>query len=530
MRALSARARCALDHIHGGPDMGIRRRRLGRTFIAVASTAAVLACAGAALALQGLPAGGQVNNDPAAGIDPTQSVSGEDPANADVVGGALTAGVGRAVGGVPPAGGLRRRPVFVALVRGRSMDNAGGRHDRRQLERGAIVRRLAELRPGRGRRGAGDRLRRRRADRAVGDLVRGHDRERLRGRATSSRAASTTPATRTRASGCSPDRAAARRHQHVPVPSLNIHTNREAENPSVAGAHHRADATPGPGSPGRRRRPRPGPVNPIRSSSRSRSAQARPPARGYARRVGRATLPDGGFCWQQTGSHGSVPRRGPKPERRPHARRGQARHRLHRHRRTMCPGSSGTRRGTQHDGQATAQQRDGVRCQGRQDAPPPTAGSTGRPWAASSAASSMPRPAPQNFGSCAGRDERGNVLAEHQPGRQRRGPARRRRHDGPRQPDRALGGLGRDRRHGTSRCSSAARRGRRGGAVRDRQRRCSRSPAARRLEPARHHVLGQHAVRVVARGHRRRRRAGRSSAISSTRATRRSYSTAAARR
>jgi hypothetical protein len=52
----------------------------------------VLATAGSAFALQGLPAGQQVNNDPAAGINPAQSVGGEDPTNADVVGGALTAG------------------------------------------------------------------------------------------------------------------------------------------------------------------------------------------------------------------------------------------------------------------------------------------------------------------------------------------------------------------------------------------------------------------------------------------------------
>ena len=43
-------------------------------------------------ALQSLPPGSQVNDDPAAGINTALSVSGEDPTNADVVGGALTAG------------------------------------------------------------------------------------------------------------------------------------------------------------------------------------------------------------------------------------------------------------------------------------------------------------------------------------------------------------------------------------------------------------------------------------------------------
>ena len=72
--------------------MGIQRRRFGRPTIALAGTVAVLASAGSALALQGLPPGAQVNNDPGAGINPALSVSGEDPTNADVVGGALTAG------------------------------------------------------------------------------------------------------------------------------------------------------------------------------------------------------------------------------------------------------------------------------------------------------------------------------------------------------------------------------------------------------------------------------------------------------
>jgi hypothetical protein len=49
-------------------------------------------CAAAAWGLGGLPPSGRVNEDAAAGIDPTQSVGGEDPTNADVVGGALTAG------------------------------------------------------------------------------------------------------------------------------------------------------------------------------------------------------------------------------------------------------------------------------------------------------------------------------------------------------------------------------------------------------------------------------------------------------
>ena len=68
--------------------------RPSAAFLAALSAVCLLALAGtAAAALQGLPAdGSQVNNDPGAGISPTESVSGEDPANADVVGGSLVAG------------------------------------------------------------------------------------------------------------------------------------------------------------------------------------------------------------------------------------------------------------------------------------------------------------------------------------------------------------------------------------------------------------------------------------------------------
>jgi hypothetical protein len=55
-------------------------------------TVAALAAAGSAAAFQALPPGVQVNDDPAAGINPAFSVSGEDPTNSDVVGGALVAG------------------------------------------------------------------------------------------------------------------------------------------------------------------------------------------------------------------------------------------------------------------------------------------------------------------------------------------------------------------------------------------------------------------------------------------------------
>lgn len=72
--------------------MGVYRGKSRRARVTVAVTVAALAAAGSAAAFQALPPGVQVNDDPAAGINPALSVSGEDPTNADLVGGALTAG------------------------------------------------------------------------------------------------------------------------------------------------------------------------------------------------------------------------------------------------------------------------------------------------------------------------------------------------------------------------------------------------------------------------------------------------------
>jgi hypothetical protein len=51
---------------------------------------ATLVCAASAWGFQPLPAGGQVNDDPGAGIDPALSVSAAPPANADLAAGSLT--------------------------------------------------------------------------------------------------------------------------------------------------------------------------------------------------------------------------------------------------------------------------------------------------------------------------------------------------------------------------------------------------------------------------------------------------------
>ncbi len=59
---------------------------------AFAGAITILAIGSPALAFQALPSGGVVNDDLAAGINKTISVSGEEPTNADVAAGALTAG------------------------------------------------------------------------------------------------------------------------------------------------------------------------------------------------------------------------------------------------------------------------------------------------------------------------------------------------------------------------------------------------------------------------------------------------------
>jgi hypothetical protein len=66
-------------------------RSVPRRILCVAATA-LFALAGSAAAFQALPSGVQVNDDPAAGINKAISVNGDDPTNSDVVGGALTAG------------------------------------------------------------------------------------------------------------------------------------------------------------------------------------------------------------------------------------------------------------------------------------------------------------------------------------------------------------------------------------------------------------------------------------------------------
>ncbi len=159
------------------PSDGVTRNHVGRkrrlTRASAAGAGIALVAAASAAAFQALPPGGQVNDDPAAGISKTFSVSGGDPTNADVVGGALTAGKPAVPWAIFPSRGPRRAALDQIFLRSfaggawttRGIGTVGGRSS------AAPVQRLAELRPEAGRRGARDRLRRCRSDGAVGDVV-----------------------------------------------------------------------------------------------------------------------------------------------------------------------------------------------------------------------------------------------------------------------------------------------------------------------------------------------------------------------
>src|SRR5690349_1942330 len=110
-------------------------RRIGR-LPALAAGLVIATGAGSASGFFPLPPGAQVNDDPPAGIDKNLSVSGADPTNADVTGGALVAGkpnVPWAVfrqretrGGPPPADQIFSRS-FAGVWTTRGAGTVGGR-------------------------------------------------------------------------------------------------------------------------------------------------------------------------------------------------------------------------------------------------------------------------------------------------------------------------------------------------------------------------------------------------------------------
>jgi hypothetical protein len=292
--------------------MSASSKKIRRTVgVAVAVTA--LAGAGSAFALQALPPGAQVNNDPAAGINPGVSVSGDDPTNADVVGGALTAGkvaVPWAVfrqqetnGAPPPADQIFSRSFAGGAWTTRGSGTVGGRSS-------ATPQFSGSLNFDQGQDGEAPAIDFAGAGRTVPwatwyEETAGFGHENI----FASRFDNTGDANQGKWIFGGQGRGTGGVGS-VPVPSLNIHTNQNAENPSVAGGSA-VDATkPGPWVTWQETSP---------ANGKNQIYVVRPEGPGkencdgvtpLGEKVGEHIPAVGGFCWQQTG----VPRVGAGPD------------------------------------------------------------------------------------------------------------------------------------------------------------------------------------------------------------------------
>jgi hypothetical protein len=282
--------------------------------VAVVAIAAVLAAAGSALAFVPLPPGAQVNDDPAAGINPNLGVSGEDPTNADVVGGAVVAGKPavpwaifrqrETAGSSPPHDQIFSRSFAGGIWTTRGVRTVGGRSS-------ASPQFPASLNFDQAQDGEAPAIDFAGAGRAVPWATWYED---------------------TTGSGFGANNvfasrfdAAADANQNkwifagqsrgtgggsVPIPSLNLHTDQSAENPSVAGGSAVDPSKPGPWVSWQETTTAP-------VSGRDQIFVERPIGPGAANCDGirPAGVPVaghvpaiGGFCWQQTG----IPRVGPE--------------------------------------------------------------------------------------------------------------------------------------------------------------------------------------------------------------------------
>jgi hypothetical protein len=275
------------------PTRGFRLHRLAPALILVA-----LATAGSAWALQSLPAtGAQVNDDAAAGIPKTSDVAGEDPTNADVVGGALVATAQNVPWAVfrqlEPAGAHDQ--VFSRSFAGgawttRGAGTVGGRSSASPLFTGSLNFDQAED-------GEAPAIDFAGAGRTVpwatwyeNTLGAGFGAEQVFASRFDVTANRWLFAGQSRGLGGG----------SVPVPSLNIHTDENAENPSVAGGSTSDPTKPGPwvawqeqGATGAHTNQIfvARPVGPGSTSCTGVKPAAADPT----------AAPVGGFCWQQTG-------------------------------------------------------------------------------------------------------------------------------------------------------------------------------------------------------------------------------------
>jgi len=288
-------------------------RSISRRGLPVIALAILLAGAGAALAFQQLPPGAQVNDDLAAGINKNISVSGEDPTNADLVGGSLVAGkaaVPWAVfrqretnGSPPPHDQIFSRSFANGVWTTRGIGTVGGRSSASPQFR-------ASLNFDQGQDGEAPSIDFAGAGRTV-PWATWYENTTGTGfgnnNVFASRFDSTGDASQNKWIFAGQNRGTG--GGSVPVPSLNIHTDQDAENPSVAGGSAVDPTKPGPWVTWQETTMSP-------ASGRDQIFVERPigpnaPNCDGVKPAGVAVsghVPAiGGFCWQQTG----IPRVGP---------------------------------------------------------------------------------------------------------------------------------------------------------------------------------------------------------------------------
>jgi hypothetical protein len=264
----------------------------------------VLASAGSALALQGLPPGGQVNNDLAAGINPAQSVSGEDPTNADVVGGALTAGkvaVPWAVFRQTEAAGAKDQIFSRSFAAGAWTTRGNGTVNGSSSAAPTFS---GSLNFDQGQDGEAPSIDFAGAGRTVPWATWYENTTGASFGANNifaSRFDNTGDANQGKWILSGQPRGLGGTNP-VQVPSLNIHTNKNAENPSVAGGTTTPGGNPGPWVTWQEDSTvtETGPLNPSQIFVVKPVGPGSTNCTGVAP-GGSATAPLGGFCWQQTG-------------------------------------------------------------------------------------------------------------------------------------------------------------------------------------------------------------------------------------
>lgn len=277
--------------------------------LGVLGVAALMAMAGSALAFVPLPPGAQVNDDPAAGINPNLSVSGEDPTNADLVGGALVAGkpaVPWAIfrqretnGSPPPHDQIFSRSFAGGTWTTRGIGTVGGRSS-------ASPQFPASLNFDQGQDGEAPAIDFAGAGRTV-PWATWYEDTTGPGFGANNVFASRFDATQNKWIFAGQSRGTG--GGSVPVPSLNLRTDQSAENPSVAGGSAVDPTKPGPWVTWQETTGAP-------VSGRDQIFVERPIGPGAANcdgitpagvAAGGHVPAIGGFCWQQTG----IPRVGP---------------------------------------------------------------------------------------------------------------------------------------------------------------------------------------------------------------------------